>query len=398
MIISMVLGFIFALLYPSGAIKFIPMGEIFIRLLKMIIVPLVFTSIVLGISRVANNSGFSRLGIKTLSYYLFSSLFAIIIGLGLINMVNPGKNANILPDKAYDSSHLQTNSEWYEILIRMIPDNPIYAAASGDMLAIIFFALIFGFSISRVNTDSSKSIFRVIEGIYDVIIYITGSIIKLAPLGVFGLVIKAVSKSGFELFHSIGLYMLTIMGGLLIHLLIVLPIIFYLFTRISPLVHFRSISNAMLMAFSTSSSSATLPVTLDCLKNNVKVPKSVSSFVAPLGSTVNMDGTALYECAGALFIAQVLGIDLTLGQQITVVFTALLASIGAAGIPSAGLVMIYIVLESVGLGSYSGVDLIVGTMLAVDRPLDMLRTMVNVTSDTVGTAIIANSENHELYN
>ena len=227
--------------------------------------------------------------------------------------------------------------------------------------------------------------------------YITGIIIKLAPFGVFGLIIKSVFHSSSNFIPSIGLYMLTILLGLSIHLLIILPLIFKLFTGISPIRHYKAMSKAMLTAFSTSSSSATLPVTMDCVRNNVGVSKTTSSFVLPLGATINMDGTALYECAGVLFISQAIGIELGIFQQLTIVFTALLASIGAAGIPSAGLVMIFIVLNSVGLSDHPEVGIIVGTMLAVDRPLDMLRTTINVTSDSIGASIIGKSEGEDLY-
>ena len=215
----------------------------------------------------------------------------------------------------------------------------------------------------------------------------TVAIIKMAPLGVLGLITTAVATTGFDLFIAIGRYMLTILFGLGIHLLVVLPIIFFLFMRIGIWHHYR----AMATAFSTSSSNATLPVTLRCMEENAGVSNPIASFVLPLGATINMDGTALYECAGVIFISQVVGIELTFSQQLIIVVTALLASIGAAGIPSAGLVTIFIVTQAVGLTGES-VTVIIGAMLAVDRPLDMLRTMVNITSDSIGTAIIAKSE------
>tara|TARA_B100000674_G_C37823092_1_gene906819 strand:- start:540 stop:1223 length:684 start_codon:yes stop_codon:yes gene_type:complete len=226
--------------------------------------------------------------------------------------------------------------------------------------------------------------------------YLTQLIIKLSPLGVFGLIIKTVSVSDLNLFYSVGKYMVTIALGLSIHLFVVLPLLFFIVTRINPIIHFKAMASAMATAFSTSSSSATLPVTMRCVNENVKASKEVSGFVLPMGATINMDGTALYECAGVIFISQVLGIELSLSQQFIVVITALLASIGAAGIPSAGLVMIFIVTQAVGFNN-DDVALIIGAMLAVDRPLDMIRTMVNVTSDSIGTAIIANSEGEKLY-
>jgi len=229
-----------------------------------------------------------------------------------------------------------------------------------------------------------------------VIIKMTQLIIACAPIGVFGLMVKAVSNSGLSIFQDLGLYVITITSGLSIHLFIILPLILIIFVRINPLKHLKAMASAMVTAFSTSSSSATLPVTMKCIKDNVKVSNQTSSFVLPMGSTINMDGTALYECVGVLFIAQALGIPLDASQQFIVVITALLASIGAAGIPSAGLVMLFIVTDAVGLKS-DAVAIWVGSMLAIDRPLDMFRTMVNVSSDSVGAAVIAKSEGEKLY-
>ena len=224
----------------------------------------------------------------------------------------------------------------------------------------------------------------------------TQIILKTAPIGVFGLIVKAVSTSGLSIFKELGLYAITLISGLSIHLFIVIPLILILIVKVNPIKHFKAISSAMVTAFSTSSSSATLPVTMKCVRDNVKVSNETSSFVLPMGATINMDGTALYECVGVLFIAQAIGIPLDASQQFVVVITALLASIGAAGIPSAGTVMLFIVTEAVGLQS-DVVAVWVGSMLAIDRPLDMFRTMVNVSSDSVGAAVIAKSEGEKLY-
>ena len=225
---------------------------------------------------------------------------------------------------------------------------------------------------------------------------ITQIIISLAPIGVVGLMTKTVYTSGFGIFVNLAKYMLTIILGLSIHLFIILPLILIVFVKINPIIHFKAMASAMLTAFSTSSSSATLPVTMKCIRENAGVSNEVTSFVLPMGATVNLDGTALYECAGVLFIAQVLGVSMGIDQQLVIVITALLASIGAAGIPSAGLVMIFIVTSAVGLTGPE-VGIIVGAMLAIDRPLDMFRTMVNVTSDSIGSVVIAKSEGEELY-
>ncbi|MBI45634.1 MAG: dicarboxylate/amino acid:cation symporter [Candidatus Marinimicrobia bacterium] len=373
------------------------LGDIFIRLLKMVIAPLILTSIIIGISSIKDRAKIGRLGFKTFLYYISTSLIAILIGLALANTIQPGLGASKISDvEAYDTSQLDSPSSLLDILKTMIPENPISAFANNDMLSIIFFAVFFGIVLNLVSSKYSTSIRSGVESIYNIIIKMTQIIIACAPIGVFGLMVKAVSKSGFSIFQDLGLYAATIASGLSIHLFIILPLILIIFVRVNPLTHFRAMASAMVTAFSTSSSSATLPVTMKCVKDNVKVSNQTSSFVLPMGATINMDGTALYECVGVLFIAQALGIPLDASQQFIVVITALLASIGAAGIPSAGLVMLFIVTDAVGLQS-DAVALWVGSMLAIDRPLDMFRTMVNISSDSVGAAVIAKSEGEKLY-
>ncbi len=399
-LIAMAIGVVFGLIFqnvyhgsPTGWFYGLitSLGTIFIRLLKMVIVPLIFSSIITGVSGIGDGKSLGRMGAKTFIYYMTTSLFAILIGLTLTNIIRPGDGVELATSANFDPSTIQTPGSPAGILIRMIPLNPVHAASSGDMLGVIFFAIFLGVVITKIKPDHRKTLRNLFEAIFEAIMKVTEAIIKLAPLGVLGLITKAVATSGFDLFAAVGIYMATIATGLSIHFLIVLPLLFFLLTRINPILHYRAMASAMATAFSTSSSSATLPVTMRSIENNAGVSNRTSSFVLPMGATVNMDGTALYECAGVLFISQVLGIDLSFSQQFLVVITALLASIGAAGIPSAGLVMIFIVTQAVGFKD-ADVALIIGTMLAVDRPLDMFRTMVNVTSDSVGTAIIAKSE------
>ena len=373
------------------------LGDIFVRLLKMVIVPLIFTSIIIGISSIKDQSKIGRLGLKTFVYYMCTSLFAILIGLTLANVIQPGVGAVTIDQVgAFDTSKLSTSNSILDILKRMIPTNPIGALAKGDILGVIFFALFFGVMMNFSPSDSRSTIKNIIKSIYDIILKMTRVIIKCAPIGVLGLMTKTVSNTGLSIFKELGMYALTIGLGLSIHLFIVLPLIIFIFMRVNPIIHFKAIATAMVTAFSTSSSSATLPVTMKCVNENVKASNETTSFVLPMGATINMDGTALYECAGVLFIAQALGIQLDASQQFIVVITALLASVGAAGIPSAGLVMLFIVTDAVGLKS-DAVALWVGSMLAIDRPLDMFRTMVNITSDSVGAAVIAKSEGEKLY-
>ena len=373
------------------------LADIFVRLLKMVIVPLIFTSIIMGVSSISDRSKIGRLGLKTLLYYMCTSLLAILIGLSLANIIEPGIGATTIAEvSAYDTSKLSTSTSILDILKRMIPLNPIGALSSGDVLGIIFFAIFFGIILNFVDSKHSKPLKEIIESIYQVIMKMTQLVIKCAPIGVLGLMVKTVSNTGLSIFKELGLYAMTIACGLSIHLFIVLPLILIFYVRINPIQHFRAMASAMVTAFSTSSSNATLPVTMKCVNENVKASNEVTSFVIPMGATINMDGTALYECAGVLFIAQALGIPLDASQQFIVVITALLASVGAAGIPSAGLVMLFIVTDAVGLQS-DAVALWVGSMLAIDRPLDMFRTMVNISSDSVGAAVIAKSEGESLY-
>jgi len=373
------------------------LADIFVRLLKMVIVPLIFTSIIMGVSSITDRSKIGRLGFKTLLYYMCTSLLAILIGLTLANIIEPGIGATTIAEvSAYDTSKLSSSTSILDILKRMIPLNPIGALSSGDVLGLIFFAIFFGIILNFVDSKHSNTLKEIIESIYQVIMKMTQLIIKCAPIGVLGLMVKTVSNTGLSIFKELGLYAMTIACGLSIHLFIVLPLILIFYIRINPIKHFRAMASAMVTAFSTSSSNATLPVTMKCVNENVKASKEVTSFVIPMGATINMDGTALYECAGVLFIAQALGIPLDASQQFIVVITALLASVGAAGIPSAGLVMLFIVTDAVGLQS-DAVALWVGSMLAIDRPLDMFRTMVNISSDSVGAAVIAKSEGESLY-
>ena len=404
-LIAMVLGALIGLIFqnthhgdPDGTIYTLitSLGVIFIRLLKMVIVPLIFTSIVTGVSGIGGGKSLGKIGLKTFLYYLTTSLFAILIGLTLTNLIQPGQGVNLGDQNAFDPTQLSKPGSPADILIRMIPLNPFSAASSGDMLGIIFFAIFLSVGLTRIDSKHADFLRNFFESSFSVMMNITQIIIKLAPLGVLGLITKAVAISGFGLFSAVGKYMLTIAGGLSIHFFIVLPLLFYFLTGINPRYHFRAMASALATAFATSSSNATLPVTMRCVEENAGVSNKVSSFVLPMGATINMDGTALYECAGVLFISQVLGIDLSLTGQFTVVITALLASIGAAGIPSAGLVMIFIVTQAVGFQD-ADVAVIIGTMLAVDRPLDMMRTMVNIFSDSIGASVIAHSEGETLY-
>ncbi len=391
-LIAMALGIVAGLI---GGPELVPkvgwLGTLFIKLLRMIIVPLVVFSIVSGVASVGGGRDLGRLFGKTLGYYLLSSALAVIVGLVAVNLVKPGVGANITGAETATVPELDTPSSPIELLMDIVPANVVKAAAEADMLAVIFFSILFGISLASIGEGHRSRLVGFFDAGFQVMMTLTGGVIRFAPIGVFGLITQLVGTSGFASFRALGLYALTLVLSLSIHLFVTLPLLLILLGRIKPSIHFRNMIEALVMAFSTSSSGATLPVTLENVEKNVGVSNRISSFVLPMGATVNMDGTALYECAGALFIAQALGVDLTLWQQVIVVLTALLASVGAAAVPSAGLVVIFIVLEAIGLRGPQ-VELIVGAMLAIDRPLDMYRTSVNIFSDSCGAAIIARSE------
>jgi proton glutamate symport protein len=366
-------------------------GDLFMKLLRMVIVPLVLTSIISGVASVGSGRDIGRLFSKTLGYYALSSLLAALTGLFFVNLIRPGRSATLSPTGGEQLPELTTPSSPVDLILDIVPENFVQAAADADMLAIIFFCIVFGAAITALPDKTKSPVVELFDALFHAMMRLTSGIIKFLPIGVFALITRMVATTGFESFRPLALYALTIASGLTIHLLVSLPILLMILGRISPRIHFANMREPLLIAFSTSSSGATLPVTINAVENKVGTSNRVASFVLPMGATVNMDGTAVFECAGALFIAQMLGFDLTIVQQVVVVLTALLASIGAAAVPSAGLVVIFIVLEAIGLQG-PAVNVIVGSMLAIDRPLDMYRTAVNVFSDSCGAAIVARSE------
>jgi Na+/H+-dicarboxylate symporter len=369
-------------------------GDLFMQLLRMIIVPLVLASIISGVASIGAGRDLGRLFGKTLGYYVLSSLLAILAGLFFVNLIRPGVGSDLAGVAQGDLPELATPGSPVELILDIVPTNVIQAAAAADMLALIFFSIVFGAAITGLPDRSRVILTDLFESLFTAMMRLTEGIIVFLPIGVFALITRMVASTGFEGFRALALYMATIATGLTLHLFVTLPVLLIVLARISPRIHFANVREALLVAFSTSSSGATLPVTMNAVETKVGVSNRVGSFVLPMGATVNMDGTALFECIGALFIAQVLGFELSFVQQAIVVVTALLASIGAAAVPSAGLVVIFIVLEAINLRGPE-VNLVVGAMLAIDRPLDMYRTAVNVFSDTCGAAIIARSEKEE---
>jgi proton glutamate symport protein len=377
---------------PELATKVGWLGTLFITLLKMVVVPLVLSSIVSGVSSVGGSRAVGRMFGKTFGYYVLTSLLAILTGLTLANLLRPGDGIDLsrvggaaLPEG------LSTPTSVPDLLLGMVPENVIASAARADLLAVIVFGILFGIATGGLPEAPRDRVVGFFDGVFQAMLRLTGFVLALAPLGVFGLVVRAVAAFGFSAFRSMAIYMAMIGAGLAIHFFVTLPLLLALLGKIDARVHYRNVIEPLTIAFSTSSSAATLPTTIAAVEGKVGVSRRVTSFVLPMGATINMDGTALYECAGVLFIAQALHVGLGFGQQAVVVLTALLASIGAAAVPSAGRVVIFIVLEAVGLRGPQ-VDALVGLMLAVDRPLDMARTAVNVASDSCGAAIIARSE------
>ncbi len=369
-------------------------GTLFLNALKMLIVPLVMSSIIVGIAGIGSGEAFGRLGLKTVLYYVTTSLLAILVGLFMVNLVAPGM---IDGEPARELVGLSANmgdvvakvqgkgmGDIVGIFLRMVPTNVVAAAADGQMLGLIFFSLLFGYFMTRIEEAYAETMYNFWQGMFQVMMKITDWVMKFAPIGVFGLVAKVVAGTGYAAFVPLMWFFLCVMAALAIHFLVVLPALLFFVGRVNPLRHYRAMAPALLTAFSTSSSAATLPLTMECVEKNAGVSNRTTSFVLPLGATVNMDGTALYECVAAMFIAQAYGIELGFVQQFTIVFIALVTSIGVAAIPSASLVAIAIILAAIGLPVEA-----IGLILAVDRILDMCRTSVNIFSDSCGAVIIA---------
>jgi len=378
-------------------------GTMFLNALKMIIVPLVLSSIITGIAGLGNHSGLGRLGAKTITFYALSSFLAILIGLVLVNITQPGiingeaaaQQLNLNTDAQQMAAVLEKvegkgAGDITDVFLRMVPTNVIAAAADGQLLGLIFFGLLFGFFMTRIDNELKVLSIKFWQAVFDTMMLITLWVMKFAPYGVFGLVAKTVAATGFAAFQPLLIFFFTTLAALAIHAFITLPLLLRFVGRIKVGKFMNKMSPVMLMAFSTASSSATLPLTLETVEKEVGVSNSTTSFVLPLGATINMDGTALYECVAAIFIAQAYGLDLSFVQQFTIVFVALLTSIGVAGIPAASLVAITVILGVIGLPLEG-----LGLLLVTDRILDMIRTSVNVFSDSCGTVIIARTEGEQ---
>lgn len=398
MVIGATLGTLVYNTYPTEIVEstafyqaFDGIAVIFLNLLKMVVIPLVFFSLTSGMLGMGTLARLGRIGIRTFLLYITTSLLAIVTGLILVNAIRPGVGLDLaVPVEAVER---EVPGSFWEVIANMIPENVVQAAAEFDLFGVIIFALLFGAFMLALEGEKKRILVSFIEAAFEVMMKMTGFIIALAPVGIAALIARLVASTGLNVFLDLKWYVVTVFSALGIHLFLTLPLIVFLMTRRNPYRYLRVMSPALLTGFSTASSSGTLPITLERAQHGAGISNRVASFVLPLGATINMDGTALYEIVSVLFIAQMhAGIDpnftLTFGQQILIVFLGLTVSIGAAGIPHAGLVMMVIILQAVGLPvEYTAL------IWAVDRVLDMCRTAVNIASDSSITLVVAHVEN-----
>ncbi|KJS21384.1 MAG: sodium:dicarboxylate symporter [Clostridiaceae bacterium BRH_c20a] len=379
------LGILVGLFVPADfANTFIkPIGTLFLRLIKMVIVPLVFASLVVGASSVGDIKKLGRMGGKTVGYYLVTTAIAVIIGLTLANIMVPGAGLELPVDAKYEGKQAPSI---VNVLLEVIPDNPLGALVNGSMLQIIAFALFIGIGITLVG-EKSNVVKNFFDGFAEVMYRITGIVMEFAPYGVFGLIVPVVAQYGLDVLAPLAMVILAVYLGCIIHGAVVYSAAVKFIGKMSPLTFYKGILPAQVIAFSTCSSAGTLPATIKSVEENLGVSNDVASFVLPLGATINMDGTAVYQGICALFVAQVYGLDLSLGQQLTVVLVGTLASIGAAGVPGAGLIMLTMTLTAVNL-PLDGIALVAG----IDRILDMARTTLNVTGDASAAVVVAATE------
>jgi len=381
-LIAIAAGVVVGLLAGEKTTHIKVVGDIFIRLLRMIIVPLILASMVSGIVGLGDVWKLGRMGLRTFIYYTTTTILAVAVGLVLVSLIKPGAGVQLGAEEGLDWTDVQQPTAG-SIIDDIFPTNMIAAMAEEKVLSVILISLLIGVSISSLG-QRAGALAALFEALNEVMMKITGWIMYLAPVGVFALTAWTIGTTGPGVIRPLAVYMATVTAGLGIHACVTLPLLLFIFGRYSPIKFFKEVFSAVATAFSTASSAATLPVTMECVEKNAGVSNRTASFVLPLGATVNMDGTALYEAVAAMFIAQAYGIELNLAQQLTIMVTATLASIGAAAIPGAGLVTMVIVLNAVHLPLEG-----VGMILAVDRLLDMLRTAVNVWGDACGTVVVA---------
>ncbi len=366
-------------------------GTLFIKALMLVVVPLVSSSIITGIARIGNEGAFGRLGAKTFGFYISTSLLAILIGLFFVNLLQPGISESITAQihKVVETKVEHLDIKVVDIIYSIVPSNVVEAFSNGQMLSLVFFSLLFGYALSKVQTHAS-TLMGFWQGMFHTMIEITHVIMKVLPLGVFCLVAKVFATTGIESFKPLALFVASVLLGLIVFGFIGLPLFLKFVARVDPILHIKAMGPALITAFSTSSSSATLPITMECVEKRAGVSNKICSLVVPLGTTINMSGSALYECVAAMFVAQAYGIELSFIVQFLVVFLALITSMGVAGIPSGSLVSIIVILKAIGLPAEG-----IGLFIAVDRILDMCRTTINVFSDSCCAVLVAKSEGEQ---
>ena len=394
--IGLILGIVVGLVFGEKARIIEPVGTIFLRLITMIVVPLVLVSLMLGTASLGDIKKLGRIGIKTIVYFIITTMVAISVGLILANIVNPGYGLNeeVKAElyKNYESKaeagmkRLEEKPSAVDVLVDIVPTNPVKSLIEGNMLQVIFLALLFGTILTLINKEKAEILIRFLEGVNEAIIQVVHIAMRFAPYGVLALIASVIGQYGVNILVTLLKYSLVVVGGLVLYTFTMNSLTVGLLGRMNPLHFFRAIKEAMVIAFSTSSSNAALPVSMECV-GHIGVPREYSSFIIPLGATVNMDGTALYQGVAAVFIAQIYGIPLTVGDQLTIILMATLASVGAAGVPGAGIITLAMVLKQVGI-PMEGIALILG----VDRFLDMCRTTTNIVGDMAAAVVIKETE------
>jgi Na+/H+-dicarboxylate symporter len=393
-IVAMVLGVIVGLLLGKDAVWLKPIGDLFVSAIKMLIVPLVFCSLIVGTTSMKDSTTMGRIGIKAIVLYLGTTAIAISIGLAMGHFFAPGAGMNLIADPITAEAATAAPT-LVQTLLALIPSNPVSALSSGNILQIIVFALFLGVSLALIG-DKGKPAIAVFSSLAEAMYKLTEIVMSFAPYGVFALIAWVAGTYGVEILGNLVWVVLAVYVGCLLHIYLFYGVTIKLLGRLSPARFFKGITNAQAIAYTTSSSAGTLPASLDAAQNQLGVQKGISSFVLPLGATINMDGTALYQGVCALFVAQAFGIDLSMADYATIVVTATLASIGTAGVPGAGLIMLSLILNTVGL-PMEGIAIVAG----IDRVLDMARTAVNVSGDLMVTTLIAKSEeqlDEDIYN
>jgi len=394
--IGLILGVVVGLVFREQARIIEPIGTIFLRLITMIVVPLVFVSLMLGTASLGDIRKLGRIGLKTALYFVATTVVAISIGLILANSIKPGEGLNeqvkaelyknYQQKAAVGLQRLEEKPSMVDVLVNIVPTNPVQALTEGNMLQVIFLALIFGVALTLIKKDKAEPVIKFFDGVNDAIIQIVHIAMRLAPYGVLALIAGVIGQYGMDILVTLLKYSLVVIGGLVIYTFSVNTFTVAFLGRTNPLRFYKGVKEAMIIAFSTSSSNATLPVAMECVEH-VGVSREYSSFVIPLGATVNMDGTALYQGVAAVFIAQIYGVPLGLSDQLTIVLMAVLSSVGAAGVPSAGIITLAMVLKQIGI-PLEGIALILG----VDRFLDMCRTTTNIVGNMAASVVIHSSE------